>query len=548
MAHSLEIPSMSQHTSNPNNFLATISAAITNKNKIQIKLSNFHINALVDTGANISVVCNKFLRKLFKNPHIYKSNRSAVTGVCNTSHAILGQTDLEVDVNGLKMPHTFHILENLPHAIILGQDFLEQNNAVIDLTHKYVSFHNETTIASISTPDIQHDNQKHVSLARTESDIMLPPLSESTLSLLVSNIPHGSQVFLEPVNLLTNKNLVGSKCIATCLNNTLPYRILNPLNKSVPLKANSVVSKVFNIDNNYIICFDTHSSDTHTSQSKASTTDHISIAKTLQIHIEKQNLSPAQTQQLQDLIGRNRDVFAKDATELGKTNLHTHSIITNTDKPVRTPRYSQNPKMRQETERQIQEMLKNDVIEESTSPYQSPVVMVKKSNGQYRFAVDYRKLNSITELVSFPIPKLDEVFDTIADSKSKIFSVLDLASGFWQVPLDEKTKHKTAFITHQGLYQFKRLPFGLTNAPTSYQMLMTKVLQELNWKIALIYIDDILVFSKSFDEHLQHLDLIFQKLRKANLTLQPTKCHFAAQEVKYLGHIISEKGVEVDRA
>lgn len=139
-------------------------------------------------------------------------------------------------------------------------------------------------------------------------------------------------------------------------------------------------------------------------------------------------------------------------------------------------------------------MLKNDVIEESTSPYQSLVAMVKKFNGQYRFAVDYRKLNSITGLVSFPIPKLDEVFDTIADSKSKIFSVLDLASGFWQVPLDEKTKHKTALITHQGLYQFKRLPFGLTNAPTSYQMLMTKVLQELNWKIALIYIDDILFF------------------------------------------------------
>lgn len=237
MAPSLEIPSMSQHTSNPNNFLATISAAITNKNKIQIKLSNFHINALVDTGATISVVCNKFLKKLFKNPHIYKSDLCAVTGVCKTSHAILGQTDLEIDVNGLKMPHTFHILENLPHTIILGQDFLEQNNAVIDLTHKYVSFHNETTIASISTPDIQHDNQKHVSLARTQSDILLPPLSECTLSLFVSNIPHGSQVFLEPVNLLTNKNLVGSKCIATCLNNTLPYRILNPLNKSVPLKA-----------------------------------------------------------------------------------------------------------------------------------------------------------------------------------------------------------------------------------------------------------------------------------------------------------------------
>ena len=383
MAYLDKNPRMSPCPSHPNKLVATISAAITNKNKIQIKVSNLHANALVDTGANISVVCSKFLRKITRNPTTSKSEYSFVKGVCNTNHLIKGKTDLEIDVNGLKMPHSFHILENLPHTIILGQDFLETNNAVIDLTSKTVSFHN-ITVASITMPVDKHSDLQHTALARTETDISLPPLSESTIPLLVSNIPHGSQVFLEPVNFLLNKNLVGSKCIVKCSNNTLPYRILNPRNESIVLKANSVIAKVFSVDAEFeIMSFDSAHKDSgsNTTQS-VSPNDYVSMAQELQVHIEEQNLSSTQVKELQSLIGRNRDVFAKDASELGKTNIHTHAIITNNDKPVRTPRYSQNPQMRQETERQIKEMLKNDVIEESTSPYQSPVVMVKKSNGQ----------------------------------------------------------------------------------------------------------------------------------------------------------------------
>lgn len=196
--------------------------------------------------------------------------------------------------------------------------------------------------------------------------------------------------------------------------------------------------------------------------------------------------------------------------------------------------------------RQIEEMLSTGIIEESSSMWQSPVVMVKKKNGQLRFAVDYRKLNAVTKQFTFPLTRLEDVFDTIGSSQAKLFSTLDLASGFWQIPMDSDTKHKSAFVTPSGVYQWKRMPFGLVNAPASFQALMTQVLRCLNWKNCLVYVDDILVFSNSFKEHLQHLEQIFARLTKAGLTLKPSKCAFALSSVKYLGHVLTKDGIQVD--
>ena len=172
--------------------------------------------------------------------------------------------------------------------------------------------------------------------------------------------------------------------------------------------------------------------------------------------------------------------------------------------------------------------------------------MVKKKSGEFRFAIDYRRLNRVTKPMSFPLPRLDDVFDTVGSANAKIFTTLDLASGFWQIPLDPETKHKSAFITHQGIYQFRKLPFGLMNSPMTFQLAMTQALRGMNWKYALIYVDDILIFSQNFEEHLQHLSQIFQRLREANLKLKPSKCKFATKSVIYLGHVLSKEGVHTD--
>ena len=158
----------------------------------------------------------------------------------------------------------------------------------------------------------------------------------------------------------------------------------------------------------------------------------------------------------------------------------------------------------------------------------------------------YRKLNVVTETMSFPIPHMSDEFDTLAESKAEIFFRLDLRSGFWQVGLDKATKMKSGFIRQSGVYEFNRLAFGMVNAPIRFQSLMTKVLKNLNFKIALVYTDDVLVFSKGFNEHLHHLDLVFTNLRKANLKLHPLKCKFATKPVRYLGHIVSKYDMQVN--
>lgn len=138
------------------------------------------------------------------------------------------------------------------------------------------------------------------------------------------------------------------------------------------------------------------------------------------------------------------------------------------------------------------------------------------------------------------------MFDAIGDTKAKFFTKLDFRSAFWQVEMSPCFKHKAAFITQDGVYEWKRMPFGLMYSPISYQTLMSGVLREMNFKSVLVYIDDVLILSKDFDSHLLDLTQVFSKLRDAGLTLQPSKCHFAVKQLKFLGHVISRHGVEVD--
>ena len=188
------------------------------------------------------------------------------------------------------------------------------------------------------------------------------------------------------------------------------------------------------------------------------------------------------------------------------------------------------------------------LISPSDSVWHSPVVLVKKKDQTFRFAIDYRDLNKITKSISHPLPRLDDVLDSIGESSATIFSTLDLNSAYFQMELDPETKHKSAFITHEGVFVWHRLPFGLKNAPMSFQMLMSQVLRGLHWKFVLCYIDDILVFSRNFEEHLKHLGLVFAKLREANLTFKPSKCHFGVDQVLFLGHFLSKDGVSTDPA
>jgi hypothetical protein len=209
-------------------------------------------------------------------------------------------------------------------------------------------------------------------------------------------------------------------------------------------------------------------------------------------------------------------------------------------RPLR--RYS--PIEQSEIERQVQEMLEQGIIEPSTSPYGSPVLLVKKPDGSYRFCVDYRALNAVTIKNGFPLPRIDDLLDKIQGAK--YFSSMDLLQGFFQLPLNPSDKPKTAFKTSFGHYQFRVVSMGLSNAPSVFQRVMNQIFRQQLNKSVLIYLDDILIFSKTAEEHLEHIEEVLKLIEKHQLSLKESKCHFFQNELKFLGHIISKEGIKPD--
>lgn len=172
------------------------------------------------------------------------------------------------------------------------------------------------------------------------------------------------------------------------------------------------------------------------------------------------------------------------------------------------------------------------------------MVLVRKKNGTWRFSLDYRKLNAVTIKDSHPLPRVDDALDAL--SGSAWFSTMDLQYGYWQVELEEKDREKTAFTTGSGLYHFKVMPVGLTNAPATCQRLMEMVLRGLPWKTCLVYLDDVLIYSRSFSEHLKHLEEILSRFQSSGLKLNPSKCCLARDQVTFLGHVVSKNGIHPD--
>src|SRR5579884_3665559 len=189
-------------------------------------------------------------------------------------------------------------------------------------------------------------------------------------------------------------------------------------------------------------------------------------------------------------------------------------------------------------------MLDANIIRPSTSPWASPIVVVSKKNGKKRFCVDYRKINAITRKDAYLLPRIDEMMDSLGNAHW--FSSMDLTSGYWQIEMKEEDKPKTAFISREGLFEFNVMPFGLYNAPATFQRTMNTVLGEYNWNFANVYIDDLNVFSKDFEEHLDHLNKVFCRIQNANLKLNPEKYNFGRRELLCLEHVITKEGISPD--
>ena len=233
-------------------------------------------------------------------------------------------------------------------------------------------------------------------------------------------------------------------------------------------------------------------------------------------------------------------VFTMTDEELGLRKLTVHKIDTGDSPPNKRPPHRMAPGKIPEMKAEVETMLVRGIIRHSRSPYSSPIVMFNK-HGKNRFGVDYRKLNNITKKNAFPIPRTEQTPDALAGASC--FSTLDLESAYWQVPLDPKDIPKTAFVTADGgLYEYTRMPFGLCNAPATFQRLMNDLYNDVLYKSVIVFLDDVLTFSRFIDEHMSYLRFTFQQLREANLKLKPKKCCLLQREVAYLGHVVDKVG------
>lgn len=224
--------------------------------------------------------------------------------------------------------------------------------------------------------------------------------------------------------------------------------------------------------------------------------------------------------------------------------LVSHKIEVESE-PIKQRPYRVSPAIQQKIDQEIKEMLQNETIEPSTSAWSLPVLLVPKKDGSYRFCIDFRKLNKVTKKDAYPLPFISSMLDKLRDTR--YLSSLDIKSAYWQVPVASKSREYTAFsVPGRGLYHFKRTPFGLTNAPATWQRLVDQILGPELKPNVFVYLDDVMVVSNSFERHLEILDTIFKMFFEAGLTLSKEKCMFCKPELRYLGYVVGSNGLHVD--
>ena len=481
-------------------------------------------------------------KTVFANVILDPPRHHDVVVASGTTMPILGRFTVEFSIKGSHYKMNVHVIRNLFHSFILGVDFLQAYGACLDFS----------ATNTLTIPD--RDNRPQVCLlqtsagiARLNHQVTIQKQSEVVVQVAISHRRNRQTVLLEPSSELNQFDVLAAKCLVTVNNDKAYFKILNPTDQPVTLRYRQIVASVVDIQPSEVFALDNEQETTCSIASVTPDNQNSSVQDNFKFNLDESVLTEDENAKLLSFLTKHRENFATDLSELGKTSVYKHRIeIKPGSKPVRRQFFRTSRQNDEEIERQIDTMEKHGIIKPSNSEWHSPVVLVRKKNNTFRFACDYRALNKITVPMSFPLPRLESVFDALGEANANYFTSLDLMSGFWQMELDEESREKAAFITQRGVYEWTRMPFGLTNAPISFQTLMSRVLRGLNWKSVLVYVDDVLIFSKSFDEHLQHLEQVFQRLKQANLKLQPEKCHFAVRKLKFLGHVISRDGIEVD--
>lgn len=523
----------------------------TNRLEMSGTVGDIPCKWIIDTGAQCSVITRSLAdqakgdrRQPMFQPHTADGSRLGV------SQDLLAT--IQVGTQTLRNAR-LTVVDNLAYPAILGMDCLQQLGLSLTLGNDCI-LKSELSTASQPGPERPHSNQHCppaaapnqpvVGLIYNAATVTIPAGCRYVLEATVPTIHKGTTGFIESSLIGCERQELGcGKTVDTIRDGQkVLVQVANPdPRQSVTLAKGTTIGE-FHADVTQISEYSPSVAPIAYSSSNGSCRPQ-KVDQMARRLANESDLNPNEKHRLHKLIHKNSDVFSVDG-ELGRTPILQHHIPTGDNPPVSLPPRRIPFNRLKEVDKFITEGLQNDLIQPSTSPWAAPLVLVRKPDGSTRFCVDYRKLNESTANVSWPLPRIDDALSIL--NGAKYFTTLDLAKGYYQVPVAPADQPKTAFTSHRGLYEFKAMPFGLKGAPATFQRLMMSILREENWEELLIYLDDVLIFSKSFEEHMVLLDKVFTKLRIANLKLQPSKCSFARSEVKYIGHVVSRSGVAPD--
>ena len=496
--------------------------------------------ALCDSGASISIINDKIYQLLLNTGKFKRVDRNPIVKTANNQQMNLTDyVSLTFTASNLVLEHEFAVIKSVNRPVILGRDFMRKYHCrmYFDLNLLRIG---KTYVPLIDDKSIQQ-------CLRTIKSTLIPPQSRvqiAVVSQAARNAKRKQTYFVSELSdgfLAQYPDVNARDCVVRPKRNgKCVLEVINTSGGFVKIHRGTPLARLENIEEVYSVNFGNNTS------SKDISADLNGPRPVTKLDLSKIDTPDEHYARVRKLLSRNQDVFATSDLDLGfsqtiQMQIHTPPGVIVKKRPYRLPLAKQ-----QIAKDAIDQMLAAGVIEKSRSNYCSPIVLVTKKDGSTRFAVDYRQLNSHTKAYSYYLPQIDDILNDLRDST--VYTSLDLKNAFWQLKMAPEDKEKTAFSaglsSGHALYQFTRMPFGLKNSPSYFQELMGKVLEGIPFARA--YVDDVIIYSKNIDEHVEHIEIVFQRLREHGLKLKLPKCQFLTDETKYLGFVVNAQGIKPD--
>lgn len=526
----------------------------------------------VDTGATRTILSDHIYYQIpeQRRPSLKKS--ACLTGANGQPIKELGKATFHLLISSLKLEREVVVAE-IKDDCLLGIDILQnqsEGSADLLLSKGIIQLYGK------SIPCTQIDCPQTARKVTSTDHYIVPAHSEQIIDVFIdgshtSDFDDNQDLIIEPTgNFCERYQLAMAATFVNVQNQcTVKVRVMNPFPTDSSIKQDAVigiaepvdqVASLLEAENDLwqknlhatrrieLVHHDHNSSEPAAAENSSNTSrENLLNIDNVPVHLKElyqkasADRSDSETKLLAEVLMNCKDAFSKDDADLGLTHLGEHSIHVGEAKPIKQRPRRTPLAFAGEEQTAIKDLESKKIIRKSSSPWASPIVLVRQKNGKVRPCVDYRQLNTVTQKDAFPLPRIQDCLDAVA--KSTLFSTFYLTSGYHQIPVKEEDISKTAFVTKCGLFEFTAMPFGLCNAPATFQRIMELALHGLQWQTCIIYLDDIIVYGATFEEHMNRVEEVLKRMIDANFKLRPEKCQLLQPEVTFLGHVVSADGV-----